>query len=108
VSSKGLPWSLEGFKTAWDRHKSKLVAKGLIRPGLTFHGLRHTGATILEENGYEEGQTKHFLGHGPKTVSGHYGKSASRRKIVEEMSLVIEAEYARARGNLLSLSGGKV
>jgi integrase len=108
VSSKGQPWTLEGFKTAWDRYRSALIKKGLIRPGLTFHGLRHTGATILEENGYEEGQTKHFLGHGPKTVSGHYGKSASRRKIVEEMSLVIEAEYARARGNLLSLGDGKV
>lgn len=103
VSSKNTPWSEEGLKTAWDRLRADLVAHGAVRPGLTFHGLRHTGATILEEAGYEEAQTKHFLGHGPKTVSGHYGQSASRRKIVEEMSLVVAAAYREARGNVVRI-----
>jgi integrase len=108
VSSKMTPWSDEGLKTAWDRLRADLVEAGAMRPGLTFHGLRHTGATILEEAGYEEAQTKHFLGHGPKTVSGHYGKSASRRKIVEEMSLVIAEAYQRARGNVVRIANGNV
>lgn len=108
VSSKGTPWTVEGFKTAFDRRRAQLVKAGRIRSGLTFHGLRHTGATILEEHGYEESQTKHFLGHGPKTVSGHYGRSASRRKVVEEMSMVIAEEYRKARGNVVPIGRVKV
>jgi integrase len=104
VSSHGRPWTTEGIKSAMSRLTEKLA--GEIEPGVTFHGLRHTGATWLEENGYEEGQTKHFLGHGPRTVSGRYGQSASRRKQVSEMSRVIEAVIRQARGNVVQIGNG--
>jgi integrase len=103
VSSHDRPWTVEGIKSAWERLRDRLEAAGQLRPGATFHGLRHTGATWLEEAGYEEGQTKHFLGHGPKTVSGRYGQSASRRKLVREMSLVIEAAVREAQGNVVRI-----
>lgn len=103
VSSKGAPWTLEGLKTSWSRYRDDMEARGLIGPGVRFHGLRHTGATILEENGYEESQTRHFLGHGPKTVSGHYAKSAKRMALVTEMALTIERVLSEARGNVVAL-----
>lgn len=106
VSSRGTPWTLEGLKTAWGRHKDRLEAEGKIRPGVTFHGLRHTGATILAEAGYEEAQYRHFLGHGPKSVSGHYARSASRRALVMEMGVTIAAKLREARGNVVRIGNG--
>ena len=103
VSSKGTPWREEGFKTAWGRYRDKLAKAGLIGERVTFHGLRHTGATILEEAGFEEAQTRHFLGHGPKSVSGHYGKSASRRALVMEMGETVARVLREARGNVVRL-----
>lgn len=103
VNSDGEKWGEEGIKSAWDRLRGKLVKAGKMQPGATFHGLRHTGATWLEEAGYEEGQTKHFLGHGPRTVSGHYGQTAERRKLVMDMGLVIEEAIRSARGNVVRI-----
>lgn len=103
TSSRGEPWTVEGIKSAWDRLRTKLVKAGRLDPDATFHGLRHTGATWLEEAGYEEGQTKHFLGHGPRTVSGHYGQSADRRKLVMDMGLVIQQRIRDARGNVVRI-----
>jgi integrase len=108
TSSKGSPWTEEGFKTAWGRYRDKMLAAGKIGPGVTFHGLRHTGATILEESGYEESQTRHFLGHGPKSVSGHYGRSASRRKLVAEMGDTIQNVLRTARGNVVQIGNNGV
>lgn len=103
VSSRGTPWDEEGIKSAIDRLVTKLEKAGKIGAGVRFHGLRHTGATWLEEAGFEEGQTKHFLGHGPRTVSGRYGQSASRKTLVREMSLVIESTIKNARGNVVHI-----
>jgi integrase len=103
ISSTGRPWTLEGFKTAWGRYRDKLVEAELIRPGVTFHGLRHTGATILAEMGYEEAQIRHFLGHGPRTISGHYAKSAKRRALVWEMGETVARVIREARGNVVRL-----
>lgn len=103
VSSKLTPWSEEGIDTAWDRLRGRLLARGMIGAGARFHGMRHTGATWLEEAGYEEAQTKHFLGHGPRTVSGHYGQSANRRKLVWDMALVIQNVIREARGNVVRI-----
>lgn len=103
VSSKGTPWTVEGVKSAWERLRDRLEMEGKLEPGATFHGLRHTGPTWMEEEGYDETQTKHFLGHGPKTVSGHYGQTASRKKLVTELSLVIERRLSEARGNVVQI-----
>lgn len=96
VKLDGTPWSLEGFKTMWGRYRDGLEKKKLIGPGVTFHGLRHTGPTILEDMGYEETQTRHLLGHGPRSVSGRYGMTAERRALLKRMALDVAKIIAAA------------
>lgn len=103
VKADGRPWTLEGFKTAWSRYRDELLKAGKIGPGVTYHGLRHTGPTFLEDAGYDEMQTKHLLGHGPRTVSGIYGASAERRKLLRDMALVVEQVIREARGNVVRI-----
>ncbi len=101
VKEDGEPWAYEGLKTAFQRHRDSLLKRGLIRPGVTFHGLRHTTATILEENGFDDRDTQHQLGHGPKTVSGLYGMSADRKKLLRDMATTIQEVLRNARGNVV-------
>lgn len=101
VKEDGTPWAYEGLKTAFQRHRDSLLKRGLIGPGVTFHGLRHTAATILEENGFDDRDTQHLLGHGPKSVSGLYGMSADRKKLLRDMALKIEEVLRAARSNVV-------
>lgn len=103
VKDDGEPWAYEGLKTAFQRHRDSLVARNLIRPGLTFHGLRHATATILEENGFDETQTQHQLGHAAKTVSARYGMKADRKKLLKEMAETIQDVIRAARGNVVRI-----
>lgn len=99
----GNPWRQEGFKTAFYRYRDRLVGSGLIRAGLTFHGLRHTAATILAEAGYDETEYRHLLGHGPRTVSAHYAATAERKKLLIGMAETIESALIEGRGNTAAL-----
>ena len=49
ANSRGEQWTYNGFSTVWHRFKTGLEAEGLIQPGLTLKGLRHTVATTLRE-----------------------------------------------------------
>lgn len=108
VKDNKLPWSYEGIKTAFQRHRDALEAPetgdALIAPGVTFHGLRHTAATILAEAGFDEGQYGKFLGHGPKSVSGHYAMTAQQRELLTDMAKTIETTLRDARGNVVRMA----
>lgn len=103
VKDDGTPWAYEGLKTVFQRHRDALEKAGRIRPGVTFHGLRHTVATILEEAGFDELEYRHQMGHGPKTISGHYAMTAERRDLLKKMALTIEEAYRIARGNVVPM-----
>jgi hypothetical protein len=63
ANSRGLPWTYNGFSTNWSKFKTKLEAEGMIQPGLTLKGLRHTVAPILAEMG--QGSRNDCTGAGP-------------------------------------------
>jgi integrase len=107
VKTDGKPWTYEGIKTAFQRHRDSLEANGLIAPGITYHGLRHFVATVLAENGYEDTQYGQLLGHGPKSVSGLYGMSAERRDLLRKMAMVIQETMRVAAGNVVSIGTQK-
>lgn len=107
VKADGKPWAYEGIKTAFGRHRDRLVEKGLIAPGITYHGLRHFVATVLSEAGFEETQYGHLLGHGPKSVSGLYGLSAERRALLKRMGETIQEVLREARGNVVRITNGR-
>lgn len=76
ANSKGRPWSLNGFQASWAKVKNKLKADGLIGPGITLYGLRHTVAVILREIGYDERTIADALGQKTLEMARHYAKGA--------------------------------
>lgn len=101
TNSRSTPWTIDGFKSTWGKYKGKLTTDGLIEPGGTFHGFRHTVTTILEENGYDESQIKFLVTHAPKNITEHYSISAQRKELLQEMVLCIENVIEKARGNVV-------
>ncbi|MES0826516.1 tyrosine-type recombinase/integrase [Ruegeria sp. SCP11] len=77
ASSNRKPWTYNGFSTVWHRFKKKLEAEGVVQPGLTLKGLRHTVATTLREAGLEERQIADLLGQKTPSMARHYSRSAN-------------------------------
>lgn len=77
ATSKGLPWSYNGFSTVWHRFKQKQVEVGLLPSDLTLKGLRHMVATILRECGMTPRQIADLLGQKTEAMALHYSRDAS-------------------------------
>lgn len=73
VNSYGQPWSETGFNSSWSKFRNSLRSQGLVGPGLTIHGLRHTLATRLKEAGADVGMIADILGN---TIPRHYSSGA--------------------------------
>jgi integrase len=96
VTSRGKPWTIDGFKTSFGKARDALMKAKVIGAGCTFHGLRHGVATILADEGFEDNQTKHLLGHGVESITEHYSRRAKRRKMLTDMTEAIQRVYREA------------
>jgi integrase len=79
ASSKGTPWTLDGFRASWARLRISLEQAGAVGPGLTLYGLRHTMAVILREAGHDERTIADALGQKTIEMARHYSKGADLR-----------------------------
>ena len=87
ATSKGRPWSVSGFDTEWQRPRTRLEAEGKIGPGLTLHGLRHSVAHVLAEQGFSLRTIANVLGQSSEAMARHYSRDAD---LSGEMSKVGE------------------
>lgn len=87
ATSKGLPFTSDGYNTVFLRLIAKLEAAGAVEEGLTTHGLRHTLATRLKEAGADTGDIADILGHSSLAMTRHYSSDADTtekgREIIE-------------------------
>lgn len=60
TTTRGTPWTEDGFKATWGKHKPE---------GLTFHDLRGTAVTRLARAGCTEAEIASITGHSLKSVS---------------------------------------
>lgn len=97
ANSRGQPWTYNGFSTNWSRLKGKLEAEGLIQPGLTLKGLRHTVATILAEMGKDHGTIALVLGHATEAMAKHYSRRANMTKRTKSAVADFEAELNKRK-----------
>ena len=97
ANSRGQPWTYNGFSTNWSRLKGKLEAEGLIQPGLTLKGLRHTVATILAEMGKDHGTIALVLGHATEAMAKHYSRRANMTKRTTSAVADFEAELNKRK-----------
>jgi integrase len=91
---RGKPLTVEGFKTVFFRLRDKLQAEGKIRPGLTFHGARHTAATMLADVGCDERDIMAITGHKSTAALRKYIEQADRKARAEKA--IRRLEGARA------------
>ena len=95
ANSRGDQWTYNGFSTVWHRFKTGLEAEGLIQPGLTLKGLRHTVATTLREAGLDERRIADLLGQKSLSMARHYSRSANLAAKNRETMATLESENAR-------------
>ena len=77
VNSHGMPWTESGFNASFRTFKSGLEREGLIGPGLTPHGLRHTLGTRLREAGADDRTIADILGQRSTSMARHYSEGAA-------------------------------
>lgn len=76
VNSRGKPWTESGFRASWGKWKAQAEKAGHIGAGLTFHGTRHTVATSLREDGWEDRDIGLQLGQDSIAMPKHYSRRA--------------------------------
>lgn len=81
LNESGRPYTGNGFRTLFFRLLRRLAKEGKVRPGLTFHGLRHTiGREIIEKGGTQRGAGA-VLGHKTAAMTALYTEEADRKKL---------------------------
>ncbi len=91
----GRPWTVGGFRASWNTFRIGLEGRGLIDPGVTLYGLRHTVATILREVGMDDRTIADALAQSTETMARHYSKRADIAPKMERVAPVFEAEIER-------------
>ena len=80
LGERGQPFTSSGFQTQFFKLMGKLAAEGVIGPGLTFHGLRHTLGKKLAESGSDTRSIAAVLGHKTEDMARHYAKGEDQRR----------------------------
>lgn len=97
ANSRGLPWTGSGFRSSWRRVKVGLEADGLVQPGLTLKGLRHTVANILSEMGHDHETIRIMLGQKTDAMARHYSRRADHTRRMTATIKKFDAELDRRR-----------
>lgn len=87
TTSRGQEWTESGFRASWRKLRIGLEAEGKVEPGLTIHGLRHTVATILREEGFDDRTIADVLGQKTEHMARHYSRDAD---LTQRMAAVAE------------------
>jgi integrase len=80
VGARGKPYTQSGFRARFFRVIRELREAGKIEPGLTFHGLRTTTATMLHEAGCDMQTIMAITGHKTEAMVRIYTEEADRNR----------------------------
>jgi integrase len=100
ANSRGKPWTESGFRTSLFKFLKELERDGLVGPGLTFHGLRHSVGTELRELGFDTRTIADMLGQKTEAMAAHYSRDADLSKKMRRV--VRRMEQANTRGTKVS------
>lgn len=95
ASTKGRPWTYNGFSTVWHRWKHDQAVKGYLSGDLTLKGLRHTMATLLHEAGTDLRRIADLLGQKTESMANWYSRDAQLAERNRETIAVYEREIER-------------
>lgn len=95
ATTKGLPWTYNGFSTVWHRFKVKQVEAGNIPADLTLKGLRHTVATVLREAGVSPRKIADLLGQKTESMALHYSRNSNLAESNRATMATLDSETER-------------
>jgi integrase len=84
-TTNGTPWTESGFNSTFIKAIRRLEREGVVRAGLTFHGLRHTVGTLLIEAGFDIDAVRRWLGQKTVAMAIHYSETADTTDRMAEM-----------------------
>ncbi len=105
ANSRGTSWAYRSLSSAWQILRRSLEAEGLVAPGMTLKGLRHTVATTLREAGLNARGIADLLGQKSLSMPLYYSRSANlaekNRKTVRMLDKATEGreKIANPTGN---------
>lgn len=80
AGARGGPLTTAGFRARFFAVIREVTEEEWVRPGLTFHGLRHTAATLLAEAGCDTKDIMAITGHKTVAMAEHYARRANMKK----------------------------
>lgn len=96
VTSRGRQWTTSGFRASFFKLIAVLEAEGLVGPGLTFHGLRHTVGKLVMEAGGSKEDVGMLLSDRSPSMAEHYSREHEKKGRVTATMLKLErTERAR-------------
>jgi integrase len=95
ASTKGTPWTYNGFSTVWHRWRQKEVEAGHLPADLTLKGLRHTVSTVLRQSGVPLRQIADLLGQKTESMAAWYSKDANLAERNRGTVIILDAENER-------------
>lgn len=95
------PWTEDGFKTSWGKHKPPLVKEN----GLVFHGLRKSAVVALLEAGCPDAEVAAITGQSREMIE-HYAKDVRQEKLARAAMTRWENATATPIANTLANTVG--
>lgn len=80
ISTRGRPWTLDGFKASWSNELNRDIMKNLRSNRLVFHGLRKSAVVTLLEAGATDAEVAAITGQSREIVE-HYSRQVNQRKL---------------------------
>lgn len=93
----GRPYTRDGLQSVLWQLTSRLEYLGLIKPGLCFHGLRHSLGATLYDLGLDREARKAALGHKSDAASAVYERDGNRRAASDRAFLALQRHLGTSR-----------
>jgi hypothetical protein len=93
TNSRGVAWTLDGFKTSWGAELDRPEMKAYREGRLVFHGLRKSAVVFLLEAGCTDAEVSAITGQSRRMVE-HYSRQVSQKKLAAAAVLKWEAAGA--------------
>jgi hypothetical protein len=100
LRADGMPWTYEGFKTAWGRELDKKAMALFRQKRLVFHGLRKNAVNMLLEVGCTEEQVGAIVGMSAAMVH-HYSREVSKFRLARGAMKILESGWSEQRVHVL-------
>jgi integrase len=79
AGQRGRPLTGKGFASMFFKLIRRLTDEGKVAPGLSFHGLRHTAATMLADAGCDTRDIMAVTGHKTEAMVQQYTQAANQK-----------------------------